>query len=192
MKLLPYIKYFINKDKGILKMSILQSDLEIFDNLMDSVNKNIARDPSKLVMESISIKNSKNILNEAQTKRRKDFQKKKTDLIGKKKIILDSKKMLKELHEAMLRDSGYVSDDVTKSMFFEACSAMNKSLTEMDNTVKAELDTLADLTKKYDEAKLTPEEENYIKNTDPSLELASTVGIDEKKKSMKPTVPATM
>jgi len=170
-------------------MSVLNTDLEIFDNLMESVTKGVSKDHSRTMMESISIKNIRNVLDEAQIKRAKDFQKKKTSLINKKKIVIDAKKALKGLYESMLKDADYAVDTEGRQKFFEACLSINGVLTEMDSKTKVELDTLMDLTKKYDEAKIAPEEEAYIKSTDPELEI--TGEDDLKKKSMKPTVPAT-
>lgn len=170
-------------------MSVLNTDLEIFDNLMESVNKGIERDPSRTMMESISIKNTRKVLDEAQIKRAKDFQKKKMALINKKKIVIDAKIALIGLYESMLENSEYAIDSENKQKFFEACSSIDNVLTEMDSKTKIELDTLMDLTKKYDEAKIAPDEEAYIKNSDPKLDI--TNADDVKKKSMKPTVPAT-
>ena len=159
-------------------MSILQSELEIFDNLMESVSKNAVKDSSKTMLESVSLKHGKMVLDEAQIKRRKDFQKKKTNLIGKKKIVIDAKTALKGLYESMIKNAGYVSDNESKKKFFEACSTLNKVLNEMDAQAKAEIDTLEDLTKKYDEAKITPEEKNYIKTTDLELDISTAQNPD--------------
>lgn len=173
-------------------MSILQSELEVFDGLMESVSKKIATDPSRSMMESVSIKNTRLVLDEAQVKRKKDYQKKKTNLIGKKKIVIDAKKVLKGLYEAVLNDSGYVADTETKANFFEGCKIIAKSLTEMDNSVKAELDTLVDLDKKYNDASLTPDQISYLKSQDPDIEIDHVSTDLEKKKPLNQNNPNSL
>lgn len=153
-------------------MSIFKSELEIFDGLMDNVSSQISQDPSKLIMESHSVKRNRDILDEAQTKRKKDFQKKKMDLIGKKKIVIEAKKTLKGLYESVFDKCAYDPTNVSNIGYFEACKTMFEALQQMDNDIKGNLEQYHDTYRKYfNNEDMSPEEIAFLKSEDPEYDL---------------------
>lgn len=153
-------------------MSTFQSDLENFDNLMESVSAKTSKPHNKVMLEAITVSNTRKILDEGTTKRKKDFQKKLKGMAGKKKTVIDAKKALKGLYESVLRDAGYVAETPAQIAFFEACLAADKALLEMNGQVSNELEQYYDLYKKYyDTGDLTPEEQAFLKNNDPIGDL---------------------
>lgn len=143
-------------------MSVIDTDLEIFEPILEGISRP-SRDGSKVMLESIAISNSKKILEEAETKKKKSFQKKIKAKITKEHSLINAKKVLNDLFEAVVAKNNYITDTPAKQSFVEAYNALDKSLTEM---AQEEGD---DFAKKYEIYKkaangeqLTPDEQTII------------------------------
>lgn len=143
-------------------MSVIDTDLEIFEPILEGISKP-SKDRTKVMLESIAISNSKKILEEAETKKKKDFQKKIKAKITKEHSLINAKKVLNDLFEAVVAKNNYITDTPAKQSFVEAYNALDKALTEM---AQEEGD---DFAKKYEIYKkaangeqLTPDEQAII------------------------------
>lgn len=153
-------------------MSILQTDLEKFDNLFEGMNTKPANSPSKVMLESVAVGNSKKILEEATSKKKKEEKKKASKDAKKKSTILKAKKNISELSEAFTVANGYVLDTPAKQKFFEAIKSADSCLMEMAQAIGNDFEKYYDLYKKYfDKGELTPEELDFLKQNDPEREL---------------------
>lgn len=153
-------------------MSILQTDLEKFDNLFEGMNTKPANSQTKVMLESVAVNNGKKVLEEAASKKKKDAKKKSEKDSKKKSSILKAKKNISELSEAFTVANGYVLDTPAKQKFFEAIKSADNCLLEMAQAIGNDFERYYDLYKKYfEKGDLTPEELDFLKQNDPEREL---------------------
>ena len=153
-------------------MSIIDTDIEKFENLFEGMTKKPSLSKSRVMLESVALGNSKKILEEAQTKKKKSFQKKLKLDNSKKASILKTKKVLSSLFESFVSDNGLVLDTPAKQRFYEALEQANSALKDVASEHGDDFEKYYELYEKfYKTGNLTTEEKAFLDSNDPEKDF---------------------
>ncbi|MCK9429174.1 MAG: hypothetical protein M0R17_04160 [Candidatus Omnitrophica bacterium] len=149
-------------------MNVLQTDVELFDNLMEGIDTKLTKPQSKAMLESRVVNKFKKDASIAD--KRKDKIKSKDDKkkSAKAKKIFEAIDALHYIKSSITAANEYVADTPAKSAFLEACNDVDGALFELASEIDDKYKQYYELYKKaYEGGQLTPDEKQFLDNNAP-------------------------